>query len=532
MSQSLTSRLRIGVASLGLALAGLSTASAQESFPAGQDNFANAPDFSLSSGESATNLFVKTEEPNEPGHRANGDKAARRSAWWRWTAPETGFCTVDTRLTAGIGSRISATSLAVYQGASLSSLTRVGGNDFHSVDSFDADKDLSSVTFHAVAGNTYHIAVDAFRTGVVHADATTAILRLRLTPLRKMVRRSTVRVFRGNEIVDVGNLTVTTTATGRLTGKLTTTKKTRSFAGAIGRDGYFSATFEPPIAKPGAVQELPVTLTLDLSGEGHFALYQDNTVTEDDLPEPTVIPAGSTSPLAGYYTAHVSSDDASVGYVAFTVKGNGSIRGTGVAPDGSAFAFSSALHRQDEQPDIFIHAPLHGKKGGLSLLVSTLDTGLLGPGGQRKYSLFGGRGAFVRPASSGAFYPQGIADRTSISGGTYFVPTVAQIRPFGFLNPNGAGRFIVFSAGSEQTANLVENVTLEANGKVTFASAALKPVLKLNPKTGLVTGSVTEPGKKKRTLRGIIAEDENGITLGGLATGTTRTLDFFIEPPL
>lgn len=509
----------------------MSNASAQESFPAGQDNFANAPAFSLSTGESATNLFIKTEEPNEPGHRANGDKAARKSAWWRWTAPETGFCTVDTRLTASTGNGISATSLAVYQGDSLTTLSRVAGNDFHSVESFDTDKDLSSVTFHAVAGSTYHIAVDAFRTGVVHADATTAILRLRLTPLRKMVRRSIVRVFRGNEVVDVGNLTVTTTATGRLTGKLTTTKKTRSFAGAIGRDGFFYATFEPPIAKPGAVQELPVTLALDLAGEGRFALYQDNTVTEGDLPEPTRIPAGTSTPLAGYYTAHVGSDDASLGYVAFTVKGNGSIRGTGVAPDGSAFAFSSALYNQDEQPEIFIHAPLHGKKGGLGLIVSTVDEGLTGPDGQRRYSLFGSRGSFLRPTSSGAFYPQGVADRASVSGGTYFVPTAAQVRPFGFLNPNGAGKFTIFSASGELAANLEETVILEASGKVTFASTTLKPVLKLNLKTGLLTGSVSEPGKKKRTLRGIISEDDERITLGGQATGTTRTLEFFIEQP-
>jgi Immunoglobulin domain/PAS fold len=89
-----------------------------------------------------------TKEPGEPVHAANPGGA---SAWWTWTAPGTGPVTLSTA-----GSSFD-TLLAVYTGSDVSRLTAVAAND-----------DLgtvptSEVTFTAVAGVNYQIAVDGFQ---------------------------------------------------------------------------------------------------------------------------------------------------------------------------------------------------------------------------------------------------------------------------------------------------------------------------------------------------------------------------------
>ncbi|MGH8016688.1 MAG: carbohydrate-binding protein [Opitutaceae bacterium] len=87
-----------------------------------------------------------TAEAGEPGHAGTG--AAMRSLWWQWTAPATGVVRIDSN-----GNDLD-TALAVYRGSSLAGLTRVVKNDDAGLASG------SSVTFKAVAGEKYQIAID------------------------------------------------------------------------------------------------------------------------------------------------------------------------------------------------------------------------------------------------------------------------------------------------------------------------------------------------------------------------------------
>ena len=91
-----------------------------------------------------------TGEVDEPDHaEASGDL---NSAWWSWTAPDSGIVSLDT-----FGSSYD-TVMAVYTGSSLSTLAEVASNDD------DVDSPQSAVTFDAIAGTTYQIAVDGFTT--------------------------------------------------------------------------------------------------------------------------------------------------------------------------------------------------------------------------------------------------------------------------------------------------------------------------------------------------------------------------------
>ena len=118
-------------------------------FPA-NDNFSNA--FTLvgdSISVTGSNIDA-TGEFGEPNHAGvNFDDFDVNSVWWTWTAPENGLAVIDT-----IGSSYD-TSLAVYTGFQLNNLLELDSND----DTFGLQ---SQVSFAAIAGETYQIAVDGF----------------------------------------------------------------------------------------------------------------------------------------------------------------------------------------------------------------------------------------------------------------------------------------------------------------------------------------------------------------------------------
>jgi hypothetical protein len=87
-----------------------------------------------------------TRQPGEPNHASLGGQ----SVWWTWTAPAAGRVVVSTA-----GSSFD-TLLAVYRGTNVSSLVSVvSNNDF-------AGQRASEVSFGAVGGTAYQIAVDGF----------------------------------------------------------------------------------------------------------------------------------------------------------------------------------------------------------------------------------------------------------------------------------------------------------------------------------------------------------------------------------
>ena len=109
------------------------------------DDFINAITFSAANGLGLGGNFLATPEPGEPNHAG---KSGGASVWMNWVAPEDGIVTFSTR-----GSTFD-TLLAAYVGQTVDALTEVvsdedGGNFLN-----------STLSFNAVAGNVYHIAID------------------------------------------------------------------------------------------------------------------------------------------------------------------------------------------------------------------------------------------------------------------------------------------------------------------------------------------------------------------------------------
>jgi hypothetical protein len=113
------------------------------------DFFVNATVLT-NSGVSTANTVNATKEPGEPNH---ADIFGGHSVWWSYTP------SVDGVLSLSTSNSTFDTVLAVYQGASVSTLTPIASND----DAYDGvPGGFSQITLAVRSNQTYYIAVDGF----------------------------------------------------------------------------------------------------------------------------------------------------------------------------------------------------------------------------------------------------------------------------------------------------------------------------------------------------------------------------------
>lgn len=120
------------------------------------DDFNRARVISGANGTATGDNVNASKETGEAAHAGNTGGA---SVWWQWTAPSSGPVTFDT-----VGSAAADTLLAVYTGSAVNATTQVAAND----DITPGTDTKSRVTFTAVAGTTYRIAVDGFGTAAAN----------------------------------------------------------------------------------------------------------------------------------------------------------------------------------------------------------------------------------------------------------------------------------------------------------------------------------------------------------------------------
>jgi len=195
------------------------------------DNFANATVFTGTTA-SGWNLAA-TAEPGETSP-FNDSAVPINSVWWQWTAPAGGLVEVNT-----VGSDFD-TNLAVFTGSSVNSLSVVGAND-------DFYGSQSQVLFTAVAGTTYHFAVDGFLewTGSIALNMPTSPAPANNVPVIAS------QTFSVNENSPVGTVVGTVVATDADAGQtLTYTITGGNPSGAFAID---SATGQITVANPSAL---------------------------------------------------------------------------------------------------------------------------------------------------------------------------------------------------------------------------------------------------------------------------------------
>ncbi len=116
--------------------------------PPANDDFPGATLTGFPASATGTNVNAG-KQAGEPDHAEDGGGA---SVWWSWTAPSSGWVSIDT-----CGSDF-ATLLGVYTGSAVNLLSEVPGDR----DSCGPEGLQSRLTFETTAGTTYRIAVDGW----------------------------------------------------------------------------------------------------------------------------------------------------------------------------------------------------------------------------------------------------------------------------------------------------------------------------------------------------------------------------------
>jgi hypothetical protein len=117
--------------------------------PPANDDFAGAWTLAGMSGGTNGYTIGASKEPGEPAHASD---VGGHSVWYNWIAPASGPVNFNT-----VGSSFD-TTLAVYTGDVVTSLSFVAAND----DDTAAGVHTSRLSFNAIAGTTYRIAIDGY----------------------------------------------------------------------------------------------------------------------------------------------------------------------------------------------------------------------------------------------------------------------------------------------------------------------------------------------------------------------------------
>jgi hypothetical protein len=506
---------------------------AQALLPSGSDNFADASVITSQNDVSGfTNLLGATEEVDEPKHRPDSAPGDGQTVWWKWTAPENGFCTVDTLTPASFNNPLLDTVLSVYTGTALNALTRVAANDDHASFYFSNNYGQSKATFFATAGVTYYMAVDGPYDGVIAPTGFGTVLRLRQVPARALTRRALWAV--GSSINGVGMLTMTTTATGGYSAVFQQGATKYAFAGIFDRDGY-SVRSVIPAKVTGQPQLPPITLRMDGAGTGLFSIETNSINYGDRFPRQIVYAKTTVNPLLGVYNLggdFATQDHHERGWVQATVSATGTVACAGRAPDGLSFTASTAMCEVAGSTDDFklpAFTLTSSNKG--YFYFSGNATLLTSPSNDPEISA---DCQYLRPqAPAAAFHPTGYGGSFTLKGRRYVKPALNS-RVMNFLlgtNP-GSGELRIRDSFGEMAGPISELVNFNTANKFVFATPLPRKVsLNVNTTNGLVTGSITTTDTilgvtkaRARSLQGLIFREGPNTWLRGYAAGVTKNL--------
>lgn len=192
--------------------------------PPANDNFANAQVINGCSGNvNGTNVGA-TKESGEPNHLSTTNDpngGGTRSIWYQWQAPSSGSVTVDTS-----GSTFD-TVLGIYTGNAVNSLTVIAQSD----DVVPGTVRTSTITFNAIAGTTYKIAVDGYNNGGAGGDVGSVTLNWNASNCVVANVQLSQSSYNVNE--NAGFVIVTVTRTANLSGPASVNYATSDSAGLV-----------------------------------------------------------------------------------------------------------------------------------------------------------------------------------------------------------------------------------------------------------------------------------------------------------
>lgn len=479
--------------------------SSLEAAPPPNDNFANAASLAFDV-LTVVNNNEATIETGETGHRKLGTVPVK-SVWYRLKPDFNGYVELDTAGSAN------DTVLAVYKGSSVAKLTCLGRCDDTS------GSTRAKLRIAVTKGVSYAIALDIFSGGGNQQILATALLRHQSVVFEGELRFT--GSFTSPYLEDHGKLTLTLTDKGSVSGKVWAGKKSYPFKSAISTDKVIPIIIVRP-------DQLPVFLTVTLetlaNGQIKPAAALEGNMGDKALTATTAYQAPrftsiNSCPRSGSYNYCISTTtNAGYGLGRCSVSSTGIGKGTGFLGDGTAFTYSGRVLNDgggDNVMDllgagrIIYHVPLYsgkGQTGGRVTFSYVNDSS----------TTVSGNTNWFRPASSGLFIPLGMEQyNLALIGHKYTPPAVPGTRVDVAFNANGGSAG--FTASSTDLTTINQNFTLStANAFAVTGNNPNVVILKLNVKTGLVTGSARfNELTKASAVRAILIPTGNGSITPG-----------------
>lgn len=339
------------------------------------DAFASAPAFASANGAAFGTTIGTTGETGEPNHA--GNSTPLNSVWCKWTPAASGIVTFDTT-----GSNFD-TTLAVYTGGVISTLTQVAAND-----NIASGNPQSRVSFAATAGTAYMIAVDGAGAATGNyvlnwalADPATTVTYASILPSARSVTTGTVATAFAT-IINAGSSTATacslaappgfpaafsyqiTDANNVPTGTANTPK---DIAAGASQSFVFAVT---PLVDLNAVDlavvfactNTPTTVTV--SGLNTLLLSASST------PSPDMVAIGATPTNDGILNIPGNGGTVAFAAAAIDIGAAGSITAT-VDDNGKGLALTSTLCQSDSTTAACVNPPAPG--AAATLTVNTND---------------------------------------------------------------------------------------------------------------------------------------------------------------
>jgi hypothetical protein len=519
-----------------------------QAFTTGEDNFASAtviPARGDDAYSGLTDLFVLTMETNEATHNPSNPTnhpslTAGKSAWWKWTPTVSGFCTIDTGATLTYGYNgpglMQDTVLSVYTGSAVNALTRIVANDLHGNSSLSVDHNLAKVTFYAVAGTTYSIAVDGADPSKVTTQNRYVVLRLLQLEAVAQTRRGLWQID-GRDLKKHGQVIVTTTALGGYSAVLQVGPTVYRFTGQFLANGTSRQALKRVVA-PGAVPVTPIGVYLDARGEGEVGVEIDGAEAFAEMRPYLSFTKTAPTGMAGSYNVAnnqpFSNLPAARGFLRVNISTTGAVTAVGFTGDGTAITLSSALCDMFETNEFAVPAYQSVQKGKGSFTFQGYGyQGMTDAGDE-----FSTDTNYHKDALPSAVYLPSQIDFYEYMSGHLWVKPALNTRPYDFMNPNGTGQLTLYETAGEIATRINESLTFSPAGKFIFGVSTRKPALTVSPTTGLVTGSISTTDTilgitkaRTRTIRGMIFKDSYGNPyLFGHATGTTSPVMVQVAP--
>lgn len=487
----------------------------------GADNFASAtpiPSTQYNSSEISLLGYTK-----ESGETLIDSGSAGKTAWWKWTAPEDGLCTVDTHYRAETAP-MNDVVMGVYTGSTVDALTLVSSND----DAFPYEDGIpagsSKCTFYAVKNTTYYMVVDGYNASEVTITNNRVVLSLGFVPRRAMRKLASSYEVSATSTYSY-SLSFNKTTNFGFSGRIRVGSVSYALKGQLSPEGIFTAAL--PRSSPSVATPLmPLGLIIDAKDGGSVSLWSGSeSGTSASLCEIRSFPGTATTPLAGQFT----NNDGVIERL--TISSKGSVTAAGRAPDGTSYTYARPLcanfrELAGDNSILPVAVNLHGGKGFLSHRLIFEEKGAIDEMKSISY--------YRRPANAAsAFYPSGLGMSVSIGFGvkTYTRP-VPGSRALGLLDmTNGNGKLTINAVMGELATKVEELLNLSTANRFSFVSVLKKPVLSLDTRTGMVSGSVIDGAGKKRTLFGALTLDSTSSIprLSGWASGTTQNIRFFVN---